>query len=351
MNELLLWGASIGLAAATSALAARAATRGPLLARLKMLDDHYAREISSARRREHEGARRSASKVKLLRSALGLPFESDDLALTPRGRALAESVVERLHGLASVDRCIVADAQGLPWTAGDFAEAAALAACAGSAIGATLRGTSSRSLHVELDDARHVVVRLVPGTMPTLALAVLSTSRPASAFALDAVLAHASLLMAADDVDVDLDDPLTGWSSRASRIDAPVTLRLARELEDAAPAVSCGSMALFVGDDMVAAYGTDGPRRDDLPIFAAALREALAQIESRLRCRARRIDWIGRSGAAITLSPLGTSRRTAVLVTRRDGPVDGSAFDRLGGRLRRLLPADPDPTGQVEVRA
>ncbi len=353
MTDFVFWGASVGLAAASAtaaAIASRAMVRAPLLARITTLDDELAREAAAARRREAETARRHAGKVGLLRRALGLSAEEDDSRTALAGRALAERIIERLHGLASVDRCVVADAEGLSWTADDFAGSTGLAAAAGAALSASLRGRLSRSLHVELADARHIVVRPLPGTMPKLALAVLSTSRPASSFALDAVLTHAALMAAADESDDGDDDPLIGWPARFSRTDAPVTTRIARELEEATSSVSCGSMALFVGDEMVAAYGSDGPRQDDLAIFAATLRETMTRVENRLGSPARRIDWVGARGAAITLAPIGVSRRTSVLVTRREGAVDGGAFDRLSGRLRRLLPAEPT-TGANEVRA
>ena len=65
---------------------------------------------------------------------------------------------------------------------------------------------------------------------PELALATLTTSRPASAFALDAVLAYAALRADADDEATGA-NPLLGWASRVSRSDAPVTSTIARELD------------------------------------------------------------------------------------------------------------------------
>ncbi len=171
----------------------------------------------------------------------------------------------------------------------------------------------------------------------------------ASSFALDAVLAFAAL-NADTEGDAAGANPLVGWASGASRSDAPVTATIARELEDASPSVGSGAMALMIGDEVVAAFGSDGPRQDDLRPFAMTLREVLTKVEHRMGSPVRRIDWLANGGAAISLAPLGTSRRTWVLVVRRAGPVDGAAFDRLGGRLRRLLPADPSPAAWAEVR-
>lgn len=350
VSDMLVWGATLGaglFASMASAVTARRLARGPLLSRVSELEENVARVEASARRREMDEATRHARREKRLRSALGLPDGLDAPRLA--GRALAESVVERLRGLASLDACVVTDDLGLSWTTEDVAESVGLAAIGGAVLGADLRGVRPRSMHIELDDARHVVVRPITGTMPALALATLSTSRPVGPFALDAVTAHASLLLAAEDVESET-CPLTGWPVRISRQDAPILMKLSRELEEECQPAGAGMLAVLVGDEVIAAYGADGPREEEIAAFASKVRGVLSRVELRMGSRARRVDWVGPAGATLSLAPLGGTGRTSVLVIRREGPVQSATFDRLTGRLRRLLPAESPPAAR-EARA
>lgn len=350
VSDMLLWGATVGAGlalSAVSAVAARGLARRPLLSRVDELEGSLARAVASARRRELDDTKRHALREQRLRSALGLADGLDAPRLA--GRALAESVVERLRGLASLDACIVGDDLGLAWTREDSAESVGLAAVSGGVLGAHLRGARPRSMQIELDDARHIVVRPLPGTMPALALATLSISRPVGPFALDAALAHASLLLAAEDVEPET-DPLTGWPARVSRQDAPILAKLAHELEQECEPAGAGMLAVLVGDEVVAAYGMDGPREEDIATFARTVRGVLSRVELRMGSHARRVDWTGAAGATLSLAPLGGTGRTSVLVVRREGPVPGATFERLAGRLRRLLPTEGPPPAH-EVRA
>ena len=350
VSDMLMWGATLGMglaASVTSAAVARVLARKPLLSRVSSLEGDLARSEMAARRREAEEARRHARSEQRLRNTLGLPPELDG-APQLAGRALAESIVAQLRGLASLDGCVVGDELGLSWTTEESPDLIGLAAAGGAVLGAVLRGSRPRSVHVELSDARHVVVRPIPGTLPVLALATLSTSRPVAPFALDAVLARTSLVLAAQDVEPEA-DPLTGWPARVAKADAPILARLAAELEQECALAGAGMLAVLVGDEAVAAYGTDGPREEDIAAFASTIRTVLTRVELRMGARARRIDWVGPGESAISLAPLGTSGRTSVLVVKRNGPVQGATFERLAGRLRRLMPAEP-PHASREAR-
>lgn len=338
------WLLSLVLGSSCSALAAgafmRARVRSPLLRQISALDGELSRERAVMRRRLHDVERERNSTEARMHAALGLPAAG---AIKQQiGRRFAQRLVERVAGLTDVDAATVADEAGLAWVPEAGPDQAALAAAAGGVLQIAQRlQVECRQVHVELADARHLVVRPVPGTFPRLALATSTTSRPTSAFALDATLAFAAISngAAAAISDADPTDPFAGHDSRPGEdIKGQVAQNLESELQSAR--TMCGARALVVaiGDEPLAAAVINGPDREAIGSLIRALRPLLASVERRCRAPGRRIELTCTAGSCVTFAPLGTAGRFGLLTVGADGPTDPTVVDRMVGRLRRFLP-------------
>lgn len=351
MIEVIALGSALGsaaIAAGTALLLARRSQR-PTLGRVRELEDELARERAASRRRAAEQTRASEAALLRLRRAAGLPM-LEVFAGPVSGRALSVLLQERLAGLVGTDGVVVGDDAGLAWTGESSTGDAGLAAMCGAALATRFRGQLPRALHVELADARHVTIRPLPGTTPPLALAVASTSRPAPALALDAVVAWAGEVVAHPASDEAI-DPLVGYASTphaANGAASPVLAELVGEVQLG----GAGTLAVGVADQLLAAHAADGPPEADLPALYAMLRALAARSEIRLGGRVRRLDWESAGGATASLVAVSSTGHSHLLAVRRRGVVDAGTFDRLAGRLRRLLPdTHPSaPSARLEER-
>ncbi len=340
-----MWLASLALAtvpvAAATAWLVRSRVRDPLRRRIVALDDELARERASARRRLDEAAREQKVTLARMYAALGLPAEQQPRAQA--GRRFAASLVERVSGLSEVDAVTVADESGLSWVEESSEADASLAAAGGEALRVSLAlDVGWRQVHVELADARHVVVRPLPGTFPRLALVTCTTSRPTSAFALDATVAFAAIASGAAVPDAGAGDTFAGHDhGPGTEGRGQVAQNLEAELVTAR--ASCGARAMLValGDDPLASISRNGPMSARLTALVGALRPLLGTFERRLGATGRRIELTNAAGSTVTFAPLGTAGRFGLLAVGAERPVDPAVVDRLIGRLRRFLPAPP----------
>ncbi len=328
--------ASAALAAGATAWLAHGRAR-PAEERLRVLEEQMGMERASARRRATEVSLLHERDLARLRTALGLPLVAS-VAEPVRGRRLAIAMQDRLRGLVGAEEVVVGDAQGLGWTQEGGPRETALASCCAAVLGERFLGQLPRQVHVELEDARHIVIRPVPGTEPSIALVVGAMSRPAPTIALDAVLAFAAAQLQHDGDDV---SPvgLTGFESDVSGV-ASAAAEIVFELATEAKQASLGVLAVGAGDELLAGYAPDGPPGDALDALLSMMLRSARQLGHRLGGRVRRLDWTSRTGSTASLVLLGASGRSWSLAVRRDGLADAAVFDRVAGRLRRLLPQD-----------
>lgn len=340
-----LWFISLALAssslAVTTGSLVRARVRKPLIRRIAELDDEITRERAVMRRRLDESERERKATIAHMRTALGMTAEGESKVVLS-GHQFAQRVVDRVMGLSEVDAATISDEVGLPWVREVNAADAQLAAAAGSVLrAAPAIQFDWRQVHVELADARHLVVRPLLGTFPRLALVTSSTSRPTSAFALDATLAFAAISNGAlaTTAGPEPADPLVGHDSQPGEAaKGQVAQNLQAELESAR--ATCGARALVVaiGDDALAAAVVNGPDRSRIDCLIRALRPLLSSVERRCRSTGRRVELTSTAGSCVTFAPLGTAGRFGLLAVGADGPIDPAVIDRLVGRLRRFLP-------------
>lgn len=339
MIELALIGSALGSAALAAATTAWV-TRAPRLRaekRLSELESELSRERSSARRKLSELGLVHAQTTSRLRSALGLPPNAAELE-PMSARRLPQALRERLEGLIEVDAVVVADATGLAWTREESRLDHALAAASAAVLASRLAGQAPRAVHVELADARHLVICPLPGTEPAMALAVASTSRPASAFAIDAALAYVVEARKHTLVDPTEPDPLVGHALAQARAGSALGPQLLAELERESSHAGVGMLAIGVGEDVVAAHGSDGPSAADLSALHLELRALMDRIAHRMGGRVRRLDWSSLGASTASAVSVGPTGRSLLIGASRAGKLDVGSFDRLAGRLRRLLP-------------
>jgi len=337
--ELALIGSALGSAALAAATTAWV-SRGPRLRaekRLTELESELTRERSSTRRKLTELGLVHARTTGRLRSALGLPPSASGLE-PMSARKLPQALRERLEGLIEVDAVVVADASGLAWTREESRSDHALAAASAAVLASRVAGQGPRVVHVELADARHVVICPIPGSEPAMALAVASTSRPASAFAIDAALAYAAEARLHVSTDPTEPDPLVGHALGQARASSALGPQLIAELERESSHAGVGMLAIGVGDDIVAARGSDGPSVADLSALYLELRTLMDRIAHRMGGRVRRLDWSSSGGSTASAVSVGPTGRSLLIGASRAGKLDVGSFDRLAGRLRRLLP-------------
>jgi hypothetical protein len=110
-------------------------------------------------------------------------------------------------------------------------------------------------------------------------------------------------------------------------------------------------LAIGVGEELVSARGVDGPSVEDLATLHRELRLLMDRIGHRMGCRVRRLDWTAAAGSTASAVSLGTSGRSLLIGTSRTGRLDVGSFDRLSGRLRRLLPNETTRGGQPRDEA
>lgn len=352
MIELALIGSALGSAALAAATTAWV-TRAPRLRaekRLSELESELTRERSSARRKLSELGLVHAQTTNRLRSALGLPPASSELE-PMSARRLPQALRERLQGLIEVDAVVVADATGLAWTREESRVDHALAAASAAVLASRVAGQAPRLVHVELADARHIVICPIPGTEPVMALAVASTSRPASGFAIDAVLAYAAEARRFVASDPTEPDPLVGHALQQARAGSPLGPQLLAELERESSHAGVGMLAIGVGEEVVAARGSDGPSAADLSALHLELRTLIDRIAHRMGGRVRRLDWSSLGAATASAVSVGPTGRSLLIGASRAGRLDVGSFDRLAGRLRRLLPNEGSRGGQPRDEA
>ena len=171
---------------------------------------------------------------------------------------------------------------------------------------------------------------------PSSALA--STSRPVSGFAIDAVLAYAAEARRFAPLDPTEPDPLVGHPIEQSRAGSPLGPQLLAELERESNHAGVGMLAIGVGEEVIAARGSDGSSAADLTALHLELRALMDRIAHRMGGKVRRLDWSSVGGSTASAVSVGPSGRSLLIGAARAGRLDVGSFDRLAGRLRRLLP-------------
>ncbi|MBK6519695.1 MAG: hypothetical protein IPG04_37560 [Polyangiaceae bacterium] len=259
-----------------------------------------------------------------------------------RGQRLASAVVDRVRGLSAVEHVTVVDEQGLAWAGDGSEDSPAYAAVGGAALSsARASGLAVREVHIELSDARHIVVRPLPGTVPPLALVATSVSRPVSSYLLDSTVAFAALALGVEDALRPHSDPLTGPGLRGTAADSSVARELERELAQARGPAGARTLLITVEGNVLAGSSDEGPDLARSLQITAALRLLSASIERRLAVAPRRIDLTTACASTATLAPLVKSGRFQLFAIAPEGTIDTAIVDRLVGRIRRFMPAKP----------
>lgn len=315
------------------------AARAAFERQLGALRDELSRERASARRRAEAAHEELKLARERTRTAVGLPPE----ALEPtRGQRLASAVVARVRGLTGVDHVSVVDEAGLAWAGEGTEQGASYAAVGGAALSsARTSGLAVREVHIELADARHIVVRPLAGTVPALALVATSVSRPVTSYALDSTVAFAALALGVEDSLRPHSDPLTGPGLRGTAADGSVARELERELAQARAATAARTLLITVEGNVLAGSSDEGPDLARSQQITAALCQLSASIERRLGVAPHRIDLTTACASTATLAPLVKSGRFQLFAIAPEGTVDTAIVDRLVGRIRRLMPAKP----------
>ena len=334
-----------GLAALTSGVLVARRAR-PLRERIDELEGELNRERNSSRRRIEEARKEARTALDRTRAAVGLP---PGPVVTMQGARLAVALKQRVLGVEGVSHVTVVDESGLAWTSEQEAAEAALAAVGGEALRlARALGFEARELHLETNDAQHIVVRPLHFLSPPLALVTLSLSRPAPASVLDATVAYAMLAAQAEGLEVEsMVDALAGLSESKSSGGA-VAESLLNELGALRASCAARSLAVTLGEELLACQCAGGPSLETTLRLTTSLRALASYAERRLGVGLRRVDLVAAGGGVATFAPLGTSGRFQLLAVADAPGIDALTIDRLIGRLRRLLP--PAPPVERDVR-
>jgi hypothetical protein len=347
--EPLILAASLacsGLAALTSGMLVARRAR-PLRERIDELEGELNRERNTSRRRLEETRKEGRAALDRTRAAVGLP---PGPVVTMQGARLAVALKQRMLGVEGVSHVTLVDETGLAWTREEDAAEAALAAVGGEALRlARALGFEARELHLETNDARHLVVRPLHFLSPPLALVTLSLSRPAAASLLDATVAYAMLAAQAEGLEAEsaAADALAGMSEAKSGSGA-VAESLLAELSALRASCAARSLTVTLGEELLACQSAGGPSLETMLRVTTSLRALASYAERRLGVALRRLDLASAAGGVATFAPLGTSGRFQLLAVADAPGIDALTIDRLIGRLRRLLP--PAPPVERDVR-